>query len=74
MKVPSTLRDTQSPRSWLKFGLVLKTVQCKGQVVEAVIDTGAAVTVISPQLAETLVCSLAPWEGPKIIMANGEGP
>ena len=39
---------------------------------EAVIDTGAAVTVISPQLAQNLACSLAAWDGPKIIMANGE--
>jgi hypothetical protein len=53
-------------------GLVLKKVLCNKQEVEAVIDTGAAVTVISPQLAQNLACSLAAWDGPKIIMANGE--
>ena len=45
---------------------------CNEREVEAVIDTGAAVTVISPQLAQNLACSLAAWDGPKIIMANGE--
>ena len=53
-------------------GLVLKKVLCNEREVEAVIDTGAAVTVISPQLAQNLACSLAAWDGPKIIMANGE--
>jgi transposase InsO family protein len=52
-------------------GLVFKKVSCNNRIIEAVIDTGAAVTVISPQLAESMGCTITNWDGPKIVMANG---
>ena len=46
-------------------------VKCGPESVLAVVDTGAAVTVISPQLLEKTQFRASPWTGPRIIMANG---
>ena len=35
------------------------------------VDTGAAVTVLSPQLLQRTEFALCPWVGPRIVMANG---
>ena len=58
----------------LKFDcsrLVTDEVKCGPESVLAVVDTGAAVTVISPQLLEKTQFRASPWTGPRIIMANG---
>ena len=44
---------------------------CDSQTVEAVVDTGAAVTVISPRLLEKTTFKLHGWKGAKVLMANG---
>ena len=51
--------------------LVTESVFCGSQNVLAVVDTGAAVTVISPQLQQRTEFALCPWVGPRIVMANG---
>jgi hypothetical protein len=38
----------------------------------AVVDTGAALTVISPELLQESQFVLRPWIGPRVVMANGE--
>ena len=39
--------------------------------VQAVIDTGAAVSVITPELCTSLAMVPKPWTGPSLVMANG---
>ena len=51
--------------------LVTEVVECGAASVLAVVDTGAAVTVISPQFLEKTRFRSRPWNGPRIIMANG---
>jgi hypothetical protein len=40
--------------------------------IEAVIDTGAAVSIVSPRIAADLALELKTWEGPSIVMVNGQ--
>jgi hypothetical protein len=37
-----------------------------------VVDTGAALTVILPELLQESQYVLRPWNGPRVVMANGE--
>ncbi|XP_045035969.1 uncharacterized protein LOC123476958 [Daphnia magna] len=39
---------------------------------EAVIDTGAAVSIISPKLTAEITLELKTWEAPQIVMVNGQ--
>lgn len=52
--------------------MVMEEVLCGSLPVKAMIDTGAAVSVISPGLVNTLALPVVPWEGPCIAMANGQ--
>nr|CAH0112719.1 unnamed protein product [Daphnia galeata] len=40
--------------------------------IEAVIDTGAAVSIVSPRIAVDLALELKTWGGPSIVMVNGQ--
>lgn len=50
----------------------MEEVICESLSVKTMIDTGAAVSVISPRLVSTLALPVVPWEGPCIAMANGQ--
>ncbi len=66
----TTVMFTMPPAE--KSHLVLAPVTCKNRVIEAVVDTSAGVTVISPELCKTLGLPLhKKWEGPLLLMANG---
>lgn len=55
-----------------RSNLVFSKVIYRNNHVEAIIDTGAGITVISPEFCKYL--NLVPkkqWEGPKLLMANG---
>ena len=51
--------------------LVSKSVKCENVWVDALIDTGAGISVISPQLAERLQLATTGWMGSTIRKANG---
>lgn len=50
--------------------LVFKTVECLDQSVKAVIDTGASISVISPNFCKKLNLIPNKWEGPKLLVAG----
>ncbi|XP_045034364.1 uncharacterized protein LOC123475563 [Daphnia magna] len=52
--------------------LIREEVTCGTRQVMAVVDTGAALTVISPELLRASQFVLRPWDGPRVVMANGE--
>ena len=52
--------------------LIREEVTCGKRRVMAVVDTGAALTVISPELLHESQFVLRPWNGPRDVMANGE--
>ena len=63
---------TDEPVLVLDFSkLVTERVMCGAEEVQAIVDTGAAVTVISPALLKKTKFKLMPWTGSKILMANG---
>ena len=51
--------------------LITEEVVCGGHNVKAVIDTGAALSVIHPEFLKTTTFTKEKWEGPRVIMANG---
>ena len=54
-----------------KTKLVFKDVLCSGFLVEAIIDTGAGITVISPKFSKMLTNPIRGWVGPGILLADG---
>lgn len=52
--------------------LIIEEVVCAGTGIPAVVDTGAAITVISPKLVSELGLVIRPWDGPGVKMANGQ--
>lgn len=50
--------------------LVTKFVKCFDTLVEAIIDTGSGLSVISPNLVKILHLTPIPWEGPNILLAD----
>lgn len=55
-----------------RLNLVFSKVICKNHHFEAIVDTGAGLSVISPEFCKFL--NLVPkkgWEGPKLLTANG---
>lgn len=52
--------------------LVLKDVICCKYLVEAIIDTGSGITVVSPTFSKLLNIPLQPWIGPDILLADGQ--
>ena len=55
-----------------RSNLVFTQVTCKNRIVEAIVDTGAGITVISPDLCKQLNFSLHKrWGGPHLLMAIG---
>ncbi|KZR96455.1 Uncharacterized protein APZ42_009191, partial [Daphnia magna] len=52
--------------------LIREGVTCGTRQVIAVVDTGAALTVISPKLLRASQIVMRPWDGPRMVMANGE--
>jgi predicted aspartyl protease len=66
-------RNKELPILKLDFSkLVREEVTCGKRRVMAVVDTGAALTVISPELLQESQFVLRPWIGPRVVMANGE--
>ena len=51
--------------------VVTKSVRCEGVEIEALIDTGAGISVVSPNFAEKIEARVTNWEGLIIRMANG---
>ncbi|KAK4021536.1 hypothetical protein OUZ56_003451 [Daphnia magna] len=51
--------------------LIREEVTCGTRQVMAVVDTGAALTVISPELPRASQFVMRPWDGPWVVMANG---
>ena len=51
--------------------LITSNVLCGSVAILAIVDTGAAVTVISPELLAKAGFQLKAWTGPRILMANG---
>lgn len=55
-----------------RSNLVFTNVECSGRVVEAIVDTGAEITIISPECSKLLNVKVNPeWEGPALRMGNG---
>ena len=52
--------------------LVFKKVICGEYPVEAIIDTGSGITVVSPNFSKMLGIPLQPWVGPDILLADGQ--
>ena len=51
---------------------VKEEVTCRKRRVMAVVNTGVALTVISPELLHESQFVLRPWNGPRVVMAYGE--
>ena len=52
--------------------LVFTTVKCQNRMFEAIVDTGAEISVISPETCKLLKLSATQdWDGPLLVMANG---
>ncbi|KZS10306.1 Uncharacterized protein APZ42_025260 [Daphnia magna] len=51
--------------------LIKEWVTCGTTQVMAIVDTGAAISVISPKLLAATAFIIQPWKGPNILMANG---
>lgn len=51
--------------------LITANVICGGHMTDAILDTGAAVSVVSPKFLATTGFHLKQYSGPHIIMANG---
>ncbi|KZS09875.1 Uncharacterized protein APZ42_025792, partial [Daphnia magna] len=52
--------------------LITEEVVCRGIRIKAVIDTGAVVSVASPSLQEKLGARQMGWDGPSVVMVNGQ--
>ncbi|KZS02853.1 Uncharacterized protein APZ42_034557 [Daphnia magna] len=52
--------------------LITEEVVCRGIRIKAVIDTGAVVSVASPSLQEKLGARHMGWDGPSVVMVNGQ--
>ncbi len=52
--------------------LITEEVKCAGKPIKALIDTGAAISVISPKTVLELDLAVKPWNGPGVLMANGQ--
>lgn len=52
--------------------LVIKHLLCNGLEAKALIDTGAAITAVSTELADSIKKSLKNWNGPSVSLANGQ--
>lgn len=54
------------------LNVVLTKVECQNRIIEAIVDTEAEISVISPETCKLLKLPVTPkWEGPFLIMANG---
>lgn len=52
--------------------LVFKDVTCSGYLVEAIVDTGSGITVVSPKLSKLMNLPIRPWLGSGILLADGQ--
>jgi predicted aspartyl protease len=71
----SSTQDVLKEQPILKLDfskLIREEVTCGTRQVMAVVDTGAALTVISPELLKESQFVMRPWDGPRVVMANGE--
>ena len=55
-----------------RHGLITKKVSCSNVEVNAVVDTGAGISVISPALRDRLQLQSSKWEGRFLLLANGQ--
>lgn len=53
------------------LNLVLQEVECFNRAVNAIIDTGAGISVISPKFCRSLNLEREKWKGPTIELADG---
>ena len=53
-----------------KTKLIFKDVLCSGFLVEAIVATGAGITVISPKFSQMLTNPIREWVGPGILLAD----
>jgi hypothetical protein len=52
--------------------LILKQVDCQGQIVKAIIDTGSGVSLVSPKFCRMLgVDEYREWSGPRLLLMDG---
>ena len=52
--------------------LVFTSVKCRNRIFEAIVDTGAEISVISPKTCKLLnLNTTQKWDGPFLVMANG---
>ncbi|KAI9552626.1 pol polyprotein [Daphnia sinensis] len=77
LTVPETLEEKSDHGETYVFNLnparlIKETVKCGKVAATALIDTGAAVTVISPELLEKTEFVKKPLNGPKIRLVNGQ--
>jgi hypothetical protein len=53
--------------------LILKQVDCQGQDVKAIIDTGSGASLISPKFCRALgIENFREWEGPRLLLMDGK--
>ncbi|KZS06576.1 Uncharacterized protein APZ42_029913 [Daphnia magna] len=52
--------------------LFTEVVTCQGMNIRALIDTGAVVSVASPELQRKLQAKRSEWDGPSVVMVNGQ--
>ncbi|KAI9549855.1 pol polyprotein [Daphnia sinensis] len=69
---PRLLIQIQLTNPQTKTKLVLKDVICCKYLVEAIIDTGSGITVVSPTFSKLLNIPLQPSIGPDILLADGQ--
>ncbi|KZR95477.1 Uncharacterized protein APZ42_010788, partial [Daphnia magna] len=77
LTVPDTLEEKMADPEMIVFNLnparlIKEAVRCGEITATALIDTGAAVTVISPELLEKTEFVKKPLVGPKIRLVNGQ--
>ncbi len=66
-------RDGDIPLFYINLkNLITEEINCNGIQVTAIVDTGAVVTVIAPSLIQHLQLEIETWDGPSVILVNGQ--
>ena len=52
--------------------LITEEVECAGKPIKALIDTGDAILVTTPQAVLELDLAVKPWNGPGVLIADGQ--
>lgn len=51
--------------------MVVQTVKVNGNFLQAIIDTGAGLCIVTPDVVRRLKCEERPWGGPAVALADG---